>query len=506
MRATRCKVARSMSERGVEQYDVLLIGAGIMSATVGTLLKLLEPSLRIALFERLEKVAGESSDARNNAGTGHSALCELNYTPQREDGSVEVKKAFTIMEAFEVSKQLWASLVERGVLPNADFIRSVPHLSFVQGEADVEFLRRRHDALHANHLFAGMRFSDDPTVLAQWMPLMMEGRVVDRPLAATWSSLGTDVDFGALTRAMMGYLQAQPGVRVFLDHHVHTLEQDSDQRWLVHVEDEGKDEHREVRARFVFIGAGGGALELLEASGIEEGEGYGGFPVSGQWLVCKNPELVRRHAVKVYGKAGGGAPPMSVPHLDRRFLDGKPALMFGPFAGFSTRFLKEGSYLDLPASLTIDNLLPLISAGLHNLGLTKYLLSQVTQSFEDKCEALREFIPGAKGDDWELQVAGQRVQVIKKAEDTFGKLEFGTEIISARDNTVAALLGASPGASTAVSIALDLLADCFPDRMETQAWREGLASLIPSVGHSLSKEPEFAAEMRTWTTRRLRLG
>ena len=494
-----------MIDRSVEQYDVLLIGAGIMSATVGTLLKLLEPSLRIALFERLEKVAGESSDARNNAGTGHSALCELNYTPQKEDGSVDVKKAFSIMEAFEVSKQLWSSLVERGVLPNANFIRPVPHLSFVQGEADVEFLRRRHEALSRNHLFAPMRFTEDPKVLAQWMPLMMEGRVIDRPLAATWSSLGTDVDFGALTRAMIGHLQAQPGVKVFLDHHVHTLEQDSDRRWLVHVEDEGKQAHREVRARFVFIGAGGGALELLEASGIDEGQGYGGFPVSGQWLVCKNPQITQRHSVKVYGKAGGGAPPMSVPHLDRRFVDGKPALMFGPFAGFSTRFLKEGSYLDLPGSLTIDNVLPLISAGLHNLGLTRYLLSQVTQTFEDKCEALRQFVPGAKGEDWELQIAGQRVQVIKKAEDTFGKLEFGTEIISARDNTVAALLGASPGASTAVSIALDVLLDCFPDRMETRSWREGLAALIPSVGHSLSKEPEFAAEMRAWTTMRLSL-
>jgi malate dehydrogenase (quinone) len=495
-----------MTEPTVEQYDVLLIGAGIMSATVGTLLKTLEPSLRIALFERLEHVAGESSDARNNAGTGHSALCELNYTPRKEDGSIDVKKAFAIMESFELSKQLWASLVERGVLPAPrDFIRPVPHLSFVTGATDVDYLRKRFELLSQSHLFAGMKYSEDPAELAKWIPLMMNARAPGHRVAATWSSLGTDVDFGALTRAMVKHLVAQPGVKMFLDHHVHALEQDSDGRWLVHVEDEAIDAHRDVRARFVFIGAGGGALELLEESGIAEGEGYGGFPVSGEWLVCKNPALIERHAVKVYGKAKGGAPPMSVPHLDRRFLDGKQALLFGPFAGFSTKFLKEGSYLDLPGSLTIDNLLPLISAGLHNVGLTRYLLGQVTQSFEDKIEELREFVPDAVAEDWELQIAGQRVQVIKKDEKTIGRLEFGTEIISARDNTVAALLGASPGASTSVQVALDLLADCFPERMETEQWQMGLKALFPSWGHKLAGSPELTTEVRAWSSRLLGL-
>lgn len=490
----------------VEQYDVLLIGAGIMSATVGALLKTLDPSLRIALFERLEHVAGESSEARNNAGTGHSALCELNYTPQKADGTIELKKAFTIMEAFEISKQLWASFVERGVLPSPEnFIRSVPHLSFVEGADDVAFLRQRHEALTRSHLFAGMKYSEDRDELGRWMPLMMSGRAPDQRLAATWSDLGTDVDFGALTRSMVAHLARQPHVRLFLDHHVHALEQDSDQNWLVQVEDESRQAHRDVRARFVFIGAGGGALELLEASGIEEGEGYGGFPVSGEWLVCKNPGLIERHAVKVYGKAKAGAPPMSVPHLDRRVLDGKPALLFGPFAGFSTKFLKEGSLLDLPGSLTIDNVLPLISAGLHNLGLTSYLVSQVTQTFEDKLAALREFIPDAVAEDWEVQIAGQRVQVIKKGDDTFGRLEFGTEIVSARDNTVAALLGASPGASTSVAVALDLLIDCFPEQMQTEAWQRELRALIPSWGRPLASDPQLAAEVRARSSRLLGL-
>jgi len=495
-----------MTEVSDEQYDVLLIGAGIMSATVGTLLKTLDPSLRIAIFERLEEVARESSDARNNAGTGHSALCELNYTPQRDDGSVEVKKAFHIMECFELSKQLWASLAERGVLKTpSSFIRSVPHLSFVWGEEDVAFLKARHEALTANHLFGGMNYSEDVAQLTEWMPLVMQSRQPGAPLAATRSHLGTDVDFGVLTRELISHLVAQPGVKLFLDHHVHALEQNEDSRWKVHVEDESRSAHRDVRAKFVFIGAGGGALDLLDESDIVEGEGYGGFPVSGEWLVCRNPDLIARHAVKVYGKAKQGAPPMSVPHLDRRVIEGQPTLMFGPFAGFSTKFLKEGSYLDLAGSVTIENLLPLLSAGVRNLALTGYLLGQVTLSFEDKIEALREFVPDARPQDWELEVAGQRVQVIKKDPAGGGKLEFGTEIISARDNTVAALLGASPGASTSVSIALDLLADCFPEQMQTAAWQAGLKALFPSWGRKLSAERELAAEVRARSHRVLGL-
>jgi len=482
---------------GSAPYDVVLIGGGIMSATVGALLKTLEPGLRVAMFERLEQVAQESSEARNNAGTGHAALCELNYTPQREDGSVDVKKAFHIMECFETSKQLWASWVERGVLSAPrEFIRSVPHLSFVSGDADVEFLRRRHEVLHGNHLFAGLRFTENRDELSRWMPLMMQGRASEQRVAATWSSLGTDLDFGRLTRGLVDWLRTQEGFSLYLDHHVHSLERASDGAWRVQVEDEAKSKEQEVRARFVFIGAGGGALELLDACGIEEGAGYGGFPVSGEWLVCRNPELVARHQVKVYGKAKEGTPPMSVPHLDRRYIDGTPTLMFGPFAGFSTRFLKEGSYLDLPGSVTLDNLIPLISVGLRNLPLTTYLLGQVTQSMEDKLEALREFIPHAQPEDWTLEVAGQRVQVIKRHPEEGGRLEFGTEIISAKDNTIAALLGASPGASTSVSIALDLLADCFPEQMKTLTWQGRLKALFPSWGRKLADDVGLAAKVR----------
>jgi malate dehydrogenase (quinone) len=486
-----------MSDEAIEQVDALLIGAGIMSATVATLLKELDPSLRIVVFERLTRVAGESTDARNNAGTGHAALCELNYTPAKSDGTIDVSKAFKIMEAFEVSKQLWSYLVEQGMVKSgAEFIRSVPHISFVTGESDVEFLRKRFAALQSNPLFAGMEFSEDPETLARWMPLVMSGRSVAQRVAATRSTLGTDVDFGALTRAMFARLEKIPGFDLYLDHDVRALEQDRDGLWHVKVQDEELDAPLKYRAKFVFIGAGGAAIDLLDASDIVEGQGYGGFPVSGMWLVCRNRAVIEQHHAKVYGKAKLGAPPMSVPHLDSRFIDGNRELLFGPFAGFSTKFLKEGSYLDMPTSVTADNILPMLHAGIRNVPLTVYLIEQVLQSMDDRMSALREFVADAREEDWTLEVAGQRVQVIKKDDKFGGKLEFGTEIVSAKDNTLAALLGASPGASTSVSVALDLLEDCFPERMQSDAWRAKLAEIIPSYRHKLAQDAALTARVR----------
>jgi malate dehydrogenase (quinone) len=460
------------------ECDVLLVGEGIMSATVATLLAELDPSLRIEIFERLDRVAGESTDAWNNAGTGHAALCELNYTPEK-DGRVEAAKAVKVMEAFERSKQLWGHLAEHGELgPPEAFVRSVPHLSFV-GEADVGFLRRRHEALTAYPLFRGMEFSDDRARLAAWMPLVMDGRGPGQ-VAATRSTLGTDVDFGALTRGLFQHLSRRFGLAPWLGHEVTRIDRAADGRWLVETASESLGLTRTFRARFVFLGAGGGALELLADSEIEKAAGYGGFPVSGEWLVCTNEALVARHAAKVYGKAAVGTPPMSVPHLDSRVIEGRRALLFGPFAGFSTKFLKEGSYLDLPGSISLTNLLPMLGAGLANLPLTQYLVSEVTKSFDERVEALRAFVPTARADDWERRVAGQRVQIIKRDETTFGRLEFGTEIVSAKDDTLAALLGASPGASTSVQVALDLLADCFPAQLASPSWQAKLRAMIPA--------------------------
>lgn len=486
--------------------DVALVGAGIMSATLGVFLKELQPNLKISIFERLNRVAGESSDAWNNAGTGHSAFCELNYTPERKDGSIEISKAIKIAESYEISKQFWAYLVEQGYFSSPQsFINSIPHISVVTGKKDVAFLYKRYKALQTHPLFKDMAFADDFDTLSAWMPLLMQKRRKLRKIAATRIDLGTDVNFGELTRSLFNHLKESHDVEVHLNEEVKSLVQDDQKRWVLKIEDETNNEQKQVRAKFVFIGAGGGSLRLLDKSDIEEGDGYGGFPVSGQWLVCKNEKLIANHHAKVYGKAKIGAPPMSVPHLDTRIIDGKKQLLFGPFAGFSTKFLKEGSYFDLPFSITADNILPMLSVGIHNLPLTKYLIEQVMLNFEDKIEVLREFIINVKKKDWELVTAGQRVQVIKKDKEEGGTLEFGTEVVAAKDGTLAALLGASPGASTSVSIILELMHKCFPNQMTSEAWIGKLKTMIPSYQQHLSEDAALIHEIRTWTHQVLQL-
>ncbi|MEA5141271.1 malate:quinone oxidoreductase [Arcicella rigui] len=489
-----------------EVLDVVLIGAGIMSATLGALLKELQPNLSIEVFERLDIAAAESSDAWNNAGTGHSAFCELNYTPQLPDGSVETAKAVSIAESFEVSKQFWSYLVEKkkNVSPDT-FIKSTPHISFVWGENNVDYLRKRYTKLQESHLFDGMVYSEDPQELTEWMPLVMEGRNPSEKVAGTRMALGTDVNFGSLTRIMFEDLQQYDDVSIHFNHEVRKLKQKKDGFWKIKVKDLTTGNKRAVKAKFVFIGAGGGSLPLLEKAAIPEGKGFGGFPVSGQWLKCVNPEVIERHNAKVYGKAAVGSPPMSVPHLDTRMIDGKKALLFGPYAGFSTRFLKNGSLLDLPLSIKANNVLPMISAGLANIPLTKYLIEQVRQSPEDRLEALKDYFPNAKMEDWELEVAGQRVQVIKKDPKHGGVLEFGTEVVSAADGSIAALLGASPGASTAVSIMLTLLERCYPAQLQSPEWQAKLKEMIPSYGESLSSNPELTETIREKTAEVLQL-
>ena len=480
--------------------DVLLIGAGIMSATLGVLLKELQPQTTIQFVERLDVAAGESTDAWNNAGTGHAAFCELNYTPEKPDGTVDVSKAVGISESFEVSRQFWSFLVQKGVLPDPQgFIRQTPHLSFVWGDQNVAYLKKRFDALQAYPLFAGMKFSSDPAKLREWMPLVMEGRDPAQAVAATRMDIGTDVNFGALTKAMMEQLKSQPGVSLHFGEEVASLEQEADKRWRVEIRDRASGKTRTIRAKFVFIGAGGGSLHLLLRSGIPEGRGFGGFPVSGQWLKCTNPKVIEKHSTKVYGKAAVGAPPMSVPHLDTRIIDGQRALLFGPYAGFSTKFLKQGSFLDLPTSLRPSNMIPMMAVGKDNIPLTKYLIDQVRQSPDDRIKALREFYPGAKKEDWQLEVAGQRVQVIKKDPKRGGILEFGTEVVSASDGTLAALLGASPGASTTISIMLTLLERCYKEEFGSPAWQTKLKEMIPSYGESLAGDAALCERIRKYT-------
>jgi len=481
--------------------DVVLIGAGIMSATLGMMLKQLQPDLSVVIFERLDEVAAESSDAWNNAGTGHSAFCELNYTPQLPDGSVEISKAVKIAEQFEQSRQFWAYLVEQGILPAPqEFIQRVPHMSFVWGAANVTYLRKRYEALVQSPLFKGMEYSEDPQQLCQWMPLVMEGRAPDEPVAATRMAIGTDVNFGTLTRTLFEQLQQLPGVSFNLGHEVTKLRRKPGRStWHLKVRNRATDTTHKIAARFVFIGAGGGSLPLLEKSEIPEGNGFGGFPVSGQWLKCTNPDVIARHGAKVYGKAAVGSPPMSVPHLDTRRINGHKELLFGPYAGFSTKFLKQGSYLDLVKSIKTNNLRPMLIAGVKNIPLTRYLIQQVRQSPQDRLAALREYLPTAQAHDWELEMAGQRVQVIKKDAKEGGVLEFGTEVVAAADGSLAALLGASPGASTAVSIMLGLAQRCFPQEAASPEWQERFRQMIPSFGQELGSNPALCEQVRAHT-------
>ena len=479
----------------VKEVDTLLVGGGIMSATLGVLLKELLPTQRILMIEALGELAAESSQAWNNAGTGHAALCELNYTPQMPDGSVAINKAIAINEQFQASLSLWSTLVERGLIEwPREFLNAVPHMSFVAGASDVAFLRKRYEALREQPLFAGMTYSEDHEQIRQWAPLMMQGRDAAQPVAMTRAEFGTDVDFGKLTRKLVELLRAKQGFTLRTGCRATRIRQLGDGRWRVTLTDTKLRSQEDVLARFVFLGAGGGALSLLQQSGVAEGKGYGGFPVSGQWLRCTNRALIERHSAKVYGKAAVGAPPMSVPHLDTRVIDGQRELLFGPFAGFSTKFLKQGSYLDLPGSVKAGNLYPMIRAGLDNVGLTRYLVGQVTQSPAARVDALREFVPDVRGEDWKLEIAGQRVQIIKRDPKRGGKLEFGTEVIRSADGSLAALLGASPGASVAVAVMTGLLEANFAASIPD--FEGKMQALMPVYGKQLAKDAGAVREAR----------
>lgn len=473
--------------------DVILIGGGIMSATLGTILKSLSPDKSFKMFERLSTPAQESSNAWNNAGTGHSALCELNYTKENKDGSIDITKAIKINEQFQISKQFWNFLVKDGQLGSPEgFIKPVPHMSFVQGVKNVEFLKKRVDRLNKNILFSNMEITDDKDKIAEWAPLMMEGRTSNIPMAISYDKTGTDVNFSNLTNKLFDNLEKQ-NVELNYNHEVEDLKQRKDGKWEVKVKDLTTDEVKIVESKFVFIGAGGASLPLLQKTGIKESKHIGGFPVSGLFLVCTKEEITKKHNAKVYGKASVGAPPMSVPHLDTRYIDGKRTLLFGPFAGFSPKFLKTGSNMDLVKSVKPNNLITMLSAGAKEINLTKYLISQLTLSNEERMEELRTFVPDANSEDWHVVVAGQRVQVIKDTETGKGTLQFGTELVTSEDGTLSALLGASPGASTAVDIMLDLLQKCYKD--EFKQWEGKIKEMIPSYGQRLTDNEDLYKEI-----------
>ncbi|HET6302012.1 malate:quinone oxidoreductase [Microbacterium sp.] len=495
--------ASTVPSTDADVADVLLIGGGIMSATLGTLISELQPDWKIVVYERLSDVALESSNAWNNAGTGHAALCELNYMPEGPDGKLDPSKAIAINEQFQQSRQFWSSLVDEGVLDEpSTFINATPHMTFVRGEKDVAFLKKRYQVLKEQPLFAGMEYSEDSRVINKWAPLLMQKRRKGEPFAATRVPAGTDVDFGALTRQLFDAL-GKRGAQVVTNREVRNLKRQKDGTWLVKWRNTIGLTPGEIRARFVFVGAGGWALKLLQRSGIPEIRGYGVFPIGGQFLKTTNPALVAQHKAKVYSQASVGAPPMSVPHLDTRVVDGEASLLFGPFATFSPKFLKNGSMLDLVTQVRPSNIGPMLKVAWDNPSLIKYLVGELLKTHAKKVESLRTFMPTAKDEDWELIQAGQRAQVMKKDPEKGGILQFGTEVVTGADGTIAGLLGASPGASTAVSIMLGLLKSCFPERMDE--WEPRLRELIPSYGSTLNVDPEAASESLSETAEALAL-
>jgi malate dehydrogenase (quinone) len=470
-----------------ETVDVVLIGGGIMSATLGALLHELQPDWKITALERLSDVAEESSNAFNNAGTGHSALCELNYMPPSPDGTLDPTKAININEQFQQSRQFWASLVERGILEGPKtFINPTPHMTFVRGEKDVAYLKNRYEVLKQQPLFAGIEYSEDSRVINQWAPLLMQKRRKGEPFAATRVPAGTDVDFGSLTRQLFTYLRSQ-GVSVQTNTEVRSLKRQKDGTWLVKYRRTVGRAPGRIKARFVFVGAGGWALKLLQKSGIDEIKGYGCFPIGGQWLMTTDPSIVSQHHAKVYSQASVGAPPMSVPHLDTRVVDGKASVLFGPFATFSPKFLKNGSMWDIVTQVRPSNLFSMLKVAFTNFDLIKYLVGELAKNHHRKVDSLRTFVPTAKDEDWTLLQAGQRAQVMKD-----GKLQFGTEVVASADGSIAGLLGASPGASTAVPIMLGLLKRCFPEQYTS--WEPKLRELIPTFGQTLNDKPHLARE------------
>jgi malate dehydrogenase (quinone) len=488
-----------MNQGSAADTDIVLVGAGIMSATLAVFLKELEPSLRIEIFEMLEGAALESSDAWNNAGTGHAALCELNYTPERPDGSVDISKALTVNVEFDLSRQFWSYLIRKKAIASPGlFIHPVPHMSFVHGAAHVAFLKKRYAALTAHQLYRGMEFTEDKQKLRDWIPLVMEGRPASDPVAATRMITGADVNYGALTRNLIGYLQTLGGFAVHYSRRVTDLQRIDGGRWRLDAVDAAGGAPISRTAKFVFLGAGGGALPLLQKSKIPEAYGYAGFPVSGIWLRCDDAAVNKRHHAKVYGMADVGSPPMSVPHLDTRVIGDTHSILFGPYAGFSTKFLKHGSWLDLFASIRPGNIVPMMEVGLHNFNLDEYLVDQVVQSPKDRFATLRFYYPLAQEADWRLQRAGMRVQIIKRDPVHGGVLKFGTEIVAAQDRSLVALLGASPGASTAAAIMINVIELCFAKQLAS-GWKAKLEGIIPSYGHSLVDDAALTQKVRADT-------
>ena len=488
-----------------ESKDVILIGAGVLSTTFGSMLNELEPNWNIKLYERLDRPGDESSNERHNAGTGHAALCELNYTVQQPDGSIDIEKAKEINEQFEISKQFWGYLVKNNYIENPrEFIHPLPHISFVRGKNNFKFLKDRYEAMKNFPMFDNIEYTEDIEEMRKWIPLMMQGHSANDIMAASKINEGTDVNFGELTRKMARNLEKSPQVEVQYHHEVLDFNQRNDGKWEVQIRNVNTGETQTQLADYVFIGAGGAAIPLLQKTGIPESKHLGGFPITGQFLTCTNPNVIEEHDAKVYGKEPPGTPPMTVPHLDTRFINGQKTLLFGPFASIGPKFLKYGSNLDLFKSVKPSNITTLLSAAAKNLPLLKYSFDQILMTKEGCMNHLRTFYPEARDEDWQLYTAGKRVQVIKDTEE-YGKgfIQFGTEVVNSEDHSVIALLGESPGASTSVSVALEVLEKNFSEYKND--WEPKIQKMIPSYGKSLIEDVDLMRKTRQQTSKDLEL-
>ncbi|MDU2082355.1 MAG: L-lactate dehydrogenase (quinone) [Staphylococcus epidermidis] len=489
-----------------DKKDVVLIGAGVLSTTFGSVLKTIAPDWDIHLYERLDRPGIESSNERNNAGTGHAALCELNYTVQQPDGSIDIEKAKEINEQFEISKQFWGHLVKSGEIQNPkEFINPLPHISFVRGKNNVKFLKDRYEAMKQFPMFDNIEYTEDIEEMRKWIPLMMKGREDKGYMAASKIDEGTDVNYGELTRKMAQNLKNSPNVEVQYKHEVVDFERLSNGKWSVKIKNLNNGQVFEHQTDYVFIGAGGGAIPLLQKTGIPESKHLGGFPISGQFIACTNPQVIEQHDAKVYGKEPPGTPPMTVPHLDTRYIDGERTLLFGPFANVGPKFLKHGSNLDLFKSIKPYNITTLLASAVKNLPLIKYSFDQVIMTKEGCMNHLRTFYPEARDEDWQVYTAGKRVQVIKDTEENGkGFIQFGTEVVNSEDHSVIALLGESPGASTSVSVALEVLEKNFPEYAKD--WEPKIKKMIPSYGESLIDDVQLMRKIRKQTSKDLELG
>ena len=480
--------------------NIVLVGGGVMSLTLAVLINEIYPEIQIDIIERLPSCGLESSDALNNAGTGHAGYCELNYTPINKKNQLNINKALEINENFETSLIFWAYLDQKYSFFNArKFIKKTPHISFVSGLKNVSFLKKRYALLKKQPLFKEMLLTENVELIAKWAPLLLKGRKSFDSLAATKIDHGTDINFGELTNQMLGILEKKDNFSLLVNSEVETIKQRKDKRYNILIRNLKTNKTIEMVSNYTFLGSGGKTISMLQDMKLNEAKGYAGFPISGKWLICNKADLVKMHNSKVYTQVMEGAPPMSIPHLDLRVISNKKLLLFGPFAGFNAKLLKHGSFFDFPRSIKLNNIVPMTIVLFKNFSLLLYLIKQTLMNHASRIKELQKFYPEANLRDWKLLTAGQRVQIIKNCPFEGSKLEFGTEVIYSKNRKLAALIGASPGASVAVASMLDVFVNFFGSE------EKKIRDIIPSYKLKLNDNPSVLKKIRGKTYKYLGL-